>query len=128
MGISQSSSRTKSYFNCFYSHPVICREMMDNLWFRTWIDGKEEKATHSCMTRYRWDILSKMSSSETMFGCLILEEIYDRNLTETSQISPQVGQQMYLWWTDHMKKSLLSHFYRKQNWKSNYVTQKIHKS
>lgn len=30
--------------------------------------------THSCMTRYRWDMLSKMSSSETMLGCLILKK------------------------------------------------------
>lgn len=34
-----------------------------------------ERITHSCMTRYRWDVLSKMSSSETMLGCLILRKI-----------------------------------------------------
>ena len=33
------------------------------------------RGTHSCMTRYRWDVLSKMSSSVTMLGCLILREI-----------------------------------------------------
>lgn len=34
-----------------------------------------ERRTHSCMTRYRWDVLSKMSSNETMLGCLILRKI-----------------------------------------------------